>query len=95
MPRLIKFAVTGFVVYAVVTASPAHQAEIGRGLLAIKDAAVDACTRENSPCTIAVTYAVSTLSGVMSDQPAPWMDNAQSRSSSTSQTALPPQRLQP
>lgn len=86
MPRLYKFAIFGFLAYAVVTATPAQQAEIGRGLLAMKNAAVEACTREESPCTLAIDYAVSTVSGAMSDKPAPWMDETQKRSSSISQS---------
>ena len=84
MPRLYKIVLTGFFAYAVVTATPAQQAEIGRGLLAIKDAALDACTRNGSPCTRAVDYAMTFVSGAMSDQPAPWMDDASKRSAPVS-----------
>ncbi len=74
MPRLYKFALLGFAAYALVTASPAQQSEIGQGLLAIKDAAFDACTIEGRLCTSALDYAMTTLSGSLSDEPAPWMD---------------------
>jgi hypothetical protein len=76
MPRLYKFALFGFLAYAMVTATPAQQAEIGRGVVAIKDAAFGACTRSDSPCTLAVEYAMTVVSGAMSNEPAPWMDDS-------------------
>jgi hypothetical protein len=79
MPRLYKFALLGFIAYALVTASPAQQSEIGQGLLAIKDAAVDACTIEGRLCTRAIDYALSALSSTLSDDPAPWMDDQSKR----------------
>ncbi len=79
MPRLYKFALLGFIAYALVTASPAQQSEIGQGLLAIKDAAVDACTIEGRLCTRAIDYALSVLNSALSDDPAPWMDEQSKR----------------
>ena len=79
MPRLYKFALLGFVAYALVTASPAQQSDIGQGLLAIKDAAVDACTIEGRLCTRAINYAMTALSSALSDEPAPWMDDQSKR----------------
>lgn len=87
MPRLYKFAFLGFLGYALVTATPAQQAEIGRGVVAIKDAALDACTRSDSPCTLAVGYAMTVVSGVLSDEPAPWMDEARNRPAPVPQSA--------
>lgn len=89
MPRLYKFALLGFVAYALVTASPAQQSEIGQGLLAIKDAAVDACTIEGRLCTRAVDYGLSALSSTLSDDPAPWMDDQSKRTPPPVQTAPP------
>jgi hypothetical protein len=79
MPRLYKFALIGFFAYAVVTATPAQQTEIGHGLVAIKDAAIDACTRKDSLCTRAVDWGWSALSSTLSDDPAPWMDERSKR----------------
>jgi hypothetical protein len=79
MPRLYKFAIFGFLAYAVVTATPDQQAEMGRGLLAIKNAAVEACTRDGSLCSQALSYAAATISGAMSNDPAPWMDEQSKR----------------
>ena len=79
MPRLYKFALLGFVAYALVTASPAQQSDIGQGLLAIKDAAVDACTIEGRLCTRAINHAMTALSSALSDEPAPWMDDQSKR----------------
>ena len=75
MPRLIKFALFGFLAYAVVTATPAQQAEIGQGVVAIKDAAVEACTREGSLCARVVNHAMGAVSGAMTDEPAPYFDD--------------------
>lgn len=94
MPRLYKLALAGFIVYAVVTASPAQQAEMGQGVLAVKDAAVEACTRKDSPCTRVLDYARSAVSGVMSDGPVPWLDETQGRTSPPTQSVTvqgPPQ----
>jgi hypothetical protein len=88
MPRLYKFALLGFVAYALVTASPAQQSEIGQGLLAIKDAAVDACTIEGRLCTRLLEYVQTTLSSALSDEPAPWLDE-QSKRAQPPQTAPP------
>ncbi len=79
MPRLYKFALIGFFAYALVTASPAQQTEIGQGLLAIKDAAIGACTREDALCTRAVNYALTVVTGALSDKPAPWLDEQSKR----------------
>ncbi len=79
MPRLIKFALFGFLAYAVVTATPAQQAEMGQGLVAIKDAAVEACTREGSLCARAIEFATGTLGKSLSDQPTPWLDDESKR----------------
>ncbi|MCU0732354.1 MAG: hypothetical protein MUE84_12320 [Hyphomonas sp.] len=79
MPRLYKLALTGFIAYALVTASPAQQAEIAQGVLAVKDAAVEACTRKDSLCTRAWDYAMSAISTGMSDGPAPWLDQTSTR----------------
>ncbi len=79
MPRLYKIALLGFLGYALVTASPAQQSEIGQGLLAMKDAAVDACTRKESLCTRALDYAASAVTSALSDEPAPWMDDQSKR----------------
>jgi hypothetical protein len=75
MPRLIKFALFGFLAYAVVTATPERQAEIGRGVLAVKDAAIEACTRENSLCARVADHAMKAVSGALTDAPAPYFDD--------------------
>ncbi len=90
MPRLYKFAIIGFLAYAVVTATPDQQAEMGRGLVAIKNAAFEACTRDGSLCTQALSYAAATFTGGMSNEPAPWIDEQSKRV----QPALPPARMQ-
>lgn len=79
MPRLYKCALLGFIAYALVTASPAQQSAIGQGLLAIKDAAIDACTIEDRLCTRAIDYALSAAGNALSDNPAPWMDDQSKR----------------
>jgi hypothetical protein len=79
MPRLYKLALIGFLAYALVTASPAQQSEIGQGILAAKNAAVDACTIEGRLCTSILNYAWTTLSGALSNEPAPWMDEQSKR----------------
>ncbi|MBA4132598.1 MAG: hypothetical protein C0519_14385 [Hyphomicrobium sp.] len=89
MPRLYKFALLGFTAYALATASPAQQSEIGQGLLAIKDAAVDACTIEGRLCTRAIDYALSALNSTLSDDPAPWMDEQSKRVQPPPQTTPP------
>ena len=90
MPRLYKFALIGFLAYAVVTATPDQQAEMGRGVLAIKNAAVEACTREGSLCAKALSYAAATVNGAMSDEATPWMDEQSKRV----QPPAPPARTQ-
>jgi len=86
MPRLYKFALLGFVSYALVTASPAQQSDIGQGLLAIKNAALDACTVEGRLCTRAIDSALSAFSSALSDDPAPWLDEQSKRVQQPSQT---------
>jgi hypothetical protein len=90
MPRLYKFALIGFLAYAVVTATPDQQAEMGRGLLAIKNAAVEACTREGSICARAVSSVAATVAGAMSNEATPWMDEQSKRV----QPPEPPARTQ-
>jgi hypothetical protein len=95
MPRLYKLALAGFIAYAIITASPAQQAEMGQGVLAVKDAAVEACTRKDSPCARVLDYAKSAVNGVMSDGPAPWLDETQNRTPVPTQSVTvqgPPQR---
>lgn len=75
MPRLYKFALIAFFAYALVTATPAQQTEIGRGLLAIKDAALDACMVEGRLCTRALTSISHSVWGKLSDEPTPWLDH--------------------
>jgi len=89
MPRLYKFALLGFMAYALVTASPAQQSAIGQGLLAIKDAAVDACTVEGRLCTLAIDYALSAVGSALSDNPTPWMDEQSKRVEPPPQSAPP------
>lgn len=89
MPRLYKFALLGFIAYALATASPAQQSEVGQGLLAIKDAAVDACTVEGRLCTRAIDSALSALNSRLSDEPAPWMDEESKRVQPPPQTTSP------
>lgn len=79
MPRLIKFAIFGFLAYAVVTATPAQQAEIGQGVVAIKDAAIEACTREGSLCARVIAYVTGAVGNSLSDEPAPWLDDQAKR----------------
>ena len=90
MPRLYKFALIGFLAYAVVTATPDQQAEMGRGLLAIKNAAVEACTREGSVCAQALSHAAASVNGALSDEATPWMDEQSKRV----QPPAPPVRTQ-
>jgi hypothetical protein len=95
MPRLYKLALTGFIAYAVVTATPAQQAEMGQGVLAMKDAAVEACTRKDSPCARVLDYAKSAVNGVMSDGPAPWLDETQNQAAAPTQSITVPRPTQP
>ena len=83
MPRLFKFAILGFLTYAVVTATPAQQAEIARGGLAIKDAAVEACQRDGSFCVRAIEYLTSAFAGHMRETDAPWLDDQSKRTAHT------------
>lgn len=90
MRRLTKFAMFGFLGYAIATASPEQQTAIIAGTLAIKDAALDACQREGSLCAQAIGYAGSAVSGAMNDDPAPWLDDPEKRvAPKPSQTDVP------
>lgn len=84
MPRLFKFAIFGFLTYAVLTATPAQQAEMVRGGLAIKDAAIEVCQREGSLCFRAFESLRSAISGPMQETAAPWLDDQANRKSATS-----------
>jgi hypothetical protein len=74
MRRLTKIAIAGFLGYAVATASPAQQSAIIGGTLAIKDAAVDACTRDGALCTGAISSLTSGFSSLFHDRGKRWMD---------------------
>jgi len=82
MPRLFKFAILGFLAYAVVTATPVQQAAIVDGGLAVKDAAIDACQREGSLCARAIDAVTSAVSGSMTETGAPWLDDQSKRGAS-------------
>lgn len=82
MPRLLKLALLGFLAYAVATASDEQQLAMIAGGLAVRDAAVAACTREGSLCTQAVDTLAVRLSGPSSgagDAPSPWLDDPDKR----------------
>lgn len=79
MPRLYKIVLFGFMAYVIATASPDHQARMAGGLLAIKDAAVDACTREGSLCTSAISGLVALAGNTLNENAAPWLDEQSKR----------------
>jgi hypothetical protein len=90
MPRLYKFVLFGFFAYAVVTASPDQQARMGAGLVAVKDAAIEACTRDGAPCTSALQYVGGAVTQTLRDEPAPWLDEQSKQSAPLSQSITPP-----
>ncbi len=92
MRRLPKFALIGFLGYAVATAGPEQQTAIIDGTLAIKDAALDACQRQGSLCAQAIGYAGSAISGAMNDDPAPWLDDPAKRGPPNKSQTVAPRR---
>jgi hypothetical protein len=80
MARVLKFAILGIAAYAIATASPSQHVAMLQGLAALKDAITDACQREGSPCTSAITQLRSTLVGITDgggkseDNKRPWLD---------------------
>ena len=74
MRRLPKVLIFGFLGYAVVTATPDQQTRILDGIGAIRDAALEACQREDSLCARAIAYVGTAVGQSLSDAPKPWMD---------------------
>jgi hypothetical protein len=85
MRRLPKILIFGFLVYAVVTATPDQQTRILDGMGAIRDAAIEACQREGSLCSRAFQYVGTAVSQSLTDDPKPWMDDEGKRAA-TGQT---------
>jgi hypothetical protein len=81
VPRLYKVLFFGFLAYAVATARPETQGQIIGGGLAIKDAAIEACQREDSLCSNAIAWMGSTVSRSLNDNDARWLDEPHKRAS--------------
>lgn len=80
MPRLVKLAVLGFLVYAVATASDEQQSAMIAGGLAIRDAIAEACTRDGSLCTEAIGYLGARFTAPSTGPAAtPWLDDPMKR----------------
>ncbi len=88
MRRLPKILIGGFLAYAVVAASPEQQARMLDGALAVKDAAFEACTREDGMCAQAISGLMAALGPTLHDGPDPWMDEDDKRGSRI--TVMPP-----
>lgn len=54
MFRIIKILLLFLSAYAIVTATPAQHQDMIKGVLAFKDAFLEACVREGSLCTLAL-----------------------------------------
>jgi hypothetical protein len=86
MARLFKFAIFGIAAYAIATATPSQQVAMLDGLTALKDAITDACQRDGSPCTRAISQLRSVLVGfkdsgeTSGDSKPPWPDYPSPRS---------------
>ena len=75
IPRLYKFALIGYLTYAVVVATPEQQTRMIDGGLAVAGAAFEACQREDGLCARAIASLTATVSQSLTDGPSPWMDN--------------------
>lgn len=89
VPRLYKVLAVGFLGYAVAAATPEQQSRIVDGALAVKDAALDACVREDGLCARGLQSLGSAVGGLLSDGPAPWMDEGQRPGSRVTVTPPP------
>lgn len=88
IPRLYKFALIGYLTYAVVTATPEQQSRMIDGGLAVAGAAFEACQREDGLCARAIASLTATVSQSLTEGPAPWMDEG----TRTGVTVTPPDR---
>lgn len=77
IPRLYKFALAGYLAYAVVTATPEQQTRMIDGGVAMMGAAFEACQREDGLCARAIGSLTATVSQSLTEGPAPWMDDGE------------------
>jgi len=87
MPRLFKLLIGGFLIYAIAAATPAQQADMMRGIEALAGAALAACPREDGLCRQGLGMLGAQVSGLLSDTPAPWLDDPAKRPNSDEATA--------
>jgi hypothetical protein len=62
MYRIAKWCIIFLLAYASVTGTPAQQAAMLNGLVALREAVIEACRREKSVCTDAVLFAKGWMS---------------------------------
>lgn len=79
MRRLPKLLIGGFLLYAIMAANAEQQARMADGVLALKDAVVDACTRPNGSCAQFIGWFASAAGIGLHDSPASWMDDPAKR----------------
>ena len=86
MVRLFKFAVLSIAAYAIATATPSQHLAMLKGLAAVREAISEACLRDGSPCTRAISQLRSAFVGFMDggevwgDSNRPWLDYPSPRS---------------
>jgi hypothetical protein len=67
MFRVFKLALVALLAYAIATATPTQQIAVMQGARAVGEAAIDACTREGSPCQRAIALLQSASSRIRND----------------------------
>ena len=71
IPRLYKFALAGYLAYAVVTATPEQQTRMIDGGAAMMGAAFEACQREDGLCARAIRLADRDGQPILDRRPRP------------------------
>ncbi|MFM7083503.1 MAG: hypothetical protein ACKOW3_00655 [Hyphomicrobium sp.] len=91
MFRIIKILILVLSAYAIFTATPAQHLDMMKGVLAFKDAFIQACVREGGLCTLAIEKIQTGLfsRGSLTDTeiPSQVQNNFSSYSNTDTQTA--------